>query len=126
MLVQERMTDVLIVTTRYFGGIKLGTGGLVRAYTQVAKLALAKAGRAVIKDMLLLQAECDYKPFNRISSFDFESKAEVRNITYLDHVVFDIVTEPEREDEINALITDISGVSCKVLKKMIIQDKIMC
>ena len=126
MLIQEGMTDVCIVTTRYFGGIKLGTGGLVRAYTQVAKLALEKAGRAVIKDMLLLQATCDYKPFNRINSFDFEGKAEIRDITYLDRVVFDIVMSPENEETIETLITDVSGGSCKVLKKMIIQDKIMC
>ena len=126
MLVQEGMTDVCIVTTRYFGGIKLGTGGLVRAYTQVAKLALAKAGKAMIKDMLLIHAGCDYKSFNRINTFDFEGEAEVRNAEFLDRVVFDVVTSPENETGMEALLTDISGGSCEILEKMIIQDKIMC
>ena len=44
MLVQEGITNVVIVVTRYFGGIKLGTGGLVRAYTGSAKLGLEAAG----------------------------------------------------------------------------------
>ena len=44
MLVQEGITNVAVVVTRYFGGIKLGTGGLVRAYTSSAKLGLEAAG----------------------------------------------------------------------------------
>ena len=44
LLVSEGITDVVIVVTRYFGGIKLGTGGLVRAYTSSAKLGLEAAG----------------------------------------------------------------------------------
>lgn len=43
MLKNEGITNVVVVVTRYFGGIKLGTGGLVRAYTQVAKLGLEAA-----------------------------------------------------------------------------------
>ena len=44
MLVAQGITNVVVVVTRYFGGIKLGTGGLVRAYTSSAKLGLAAAG----------------------------------------------------------------------------------
>ncbi len=43
MLKNEGITDVVLVITRYFGGVKLGTGGLVRAYTQSAKLGLEAA-----------------------------------------------------------------------------------
>ena len=44
MLVSEEITNVCLVVTRYFGGIKLGTGGLVRAYTSSAKLGIEAAG----------------------------------------------------------------------------------
>ena len=44
LIVGEGLTDLVIVVTRYFGGIKLGTGGLVRAYTSSARLAIEAAG----------------------------------------------------------------------------------
>ena len=43
VLLKSEVTDVVVVTTRYFGGILLGGGGLVRAYSHAASLALAKA-----------------------------------------------------------------------------------
>ena len=49
MMVNEGITNVVVVVTRYFGGIKLGTGGLVRAYTNSAKLGLEAAGLCDVK-----------------------------------------------------------------------------
>ncbi len=126
MLLQEGISDICIVTTRYFGGIKLGTGGLVRAYTQVAKDALEKAGRAEVRDMLLQKMSCDYKAFNRIEKYDFGGRALVRNPEYLDSVTFEFITDPDDEQEMSALLRDISGGSVRLLEKMITQNKIMC
>ena len=126
MLLQEGISDVCIVITRYFGGIKLGTGGLVRAYTQVAKEALSKAGKAVVKDMLLQRMVCDYKTYNRIEKYDFGGRAEVRNPQYSDLVMFDLITDSDDEDEISSMLRDISGGEIRLLEKMITQNKIMC
>lgn len=60
MLVKEGITNVAVVVTRYFGGIKLGTGGLVRAYTSSAKLALEAAGIADVREMLVLEVRMAY------------------------------------------------------------------
>ena len=46
VLMHNDMQDILAVVVRYFGGIKLGTGGLVRAYAKAAKLGIDKAGTA--------------------------------------------------------------------------------
>ncbi|MBO5556819.1 MAG: YigZ family protein, partial [Oscillospiraceae bacterium] len=46
---REGVSNVVCVVTRYFGGVLLGTGGLLRAYTRSAKDALAEAGRAVVR-----------------------------------------------------------------------------
>ena len=51
MLEQEGVTNLCLVVTRYFGGIKLGTGGLVRAYTNIAKSGLEKAGKVEVLEL---------------------------------------------------------------------------
>ena len=126
MLVQEGLTDVCVVITRYFGGIKLGTGGLVRAYTQVAKMALAEAGRAEVKDLLSVRCRCDYKTYNKISTYGFDDKARVENPVYESEVTFEIIMEPEHENDVMRQANDISGGSLGVLEKIITQDKILC
>lgn len=126
MLMQEGLTDICLVTTRYFGGIKLGTGGLVRAYTSVAKAALEKAGRAEIKDRLSFRVRMDYKTFNRIKAYGFDGRADIRNEAYVDQVEFDFVTDLGDEEKMTKLLSDVSGGAVQLLEKMIIQDKIMC
>ncbi|MDD3168376.1 MAG: YigZ family protein, partial [Eubacteriales bacterium] len=51
MLVKEGITNIAVVITRYFGGIKLGTGGLVRAYTGTTKLTLEESGVCAVKEL---------------------------------------------------------------------------
>ena len=63
------LTDTVVVVTRYFGGVLLGTGGLVRAYTEAAKAGLAKAGIAVMRYGFLLLIHTDYTDLGRIQYF---------------------------------------------------------
>ncbi len=126
MLVQEKISDVCIVITRYFGGIKLGTGGLVRAYTEVAKRALEKAGRAEVKDMLVMKMSCGYKTYNKLERCDLGGGAEVRDPEYSDVVRFELVLDPGDEKEITERLRDIAGEPVNVLEKIITQMKIMC
>lgn len=60
------LSDVCVVVTRYFGGILLGTGGLVRAYTQTAAAALEAAGVAVFQAYSELYFECSYSDYQRV------------------------------------------------------------
>lgn len=63
---REEVTNVCCVVTRYFGGILLGAGGLVRAYTQSAKDALDAAGISVVRRWVELAAPCSYAQFERM------------------------------------------------------------
>ncbi len=63
---KEGVTNVCCVVTRYFGGILLGAGGLVRAYTQSAKDALDAAGISVVRRWVELAVDCPYSYFERV------------------------------------------------------------
>ena len=58
VFVKENITDVVCVVTRYFGGILLGAGGLVRAYTRSAKDALDEAGISVVRRWTAFDVPC--------------------------------------------------------------------
>ncbi|MBO5667208.1 MAG: YigZ family protein, partial [Firmicutes bacterium] len=68
MMVKEGITNVVVVVTRYFGGIKLGTGGLVRAYTNTAKAALEDAGIHHVKDQTVIVASMDYTHLGKLQN----------------------------------------------------------
>ena len=63
---RENVTNVLCVVTRYFGGILLGAGGLVRAYTQSAKDALDAAGISVVRRWVAMEVPCTYAQFEGV------------------------------------------------------------
>ena len=62
----EGIENVLCVVTRYFGGILLGTGGLVRAYTAAAKDALLDAGVNEMRQWASLRVTCPYSLYDRV------------------------------------------------------------
>lgn len=63
---REEVTNVVCVVTRYFGGVLLGAGGLVRAYTQSAKDALDAAGVSVVRRWVEAAVPCPYSFFDRV------------------------------------------------------------
>ena len=60
---REGVENVCCVVTRYFGGVLLGAGGLVRAYTQSAKDALDAAGISVVRRWVAMEVPCTYAQF---------------------------------------------------------------
>ncbi len=88
-LLAAEVTDALLVVTRYFGGIKLGTGGLARAYGRMAAEVVARAGRREVQllDSLLLAAPYELyglvqhqveKVGGRISETDYDQQVSMR------------------------------------------------
>ena len=63
---QAGVCDVCCVVTRYFGGILLGSGGLVRAYSKAAALALEAAGRARMAEWQRVELDCTYAQYERV------------------------------------------------------------
>lgn len=67
IIVKSGITDVVVVVTRYFGGILLGTGGLVRAYTKGASIALKAGNIITMQSCNICTLSCDYTRYGRLS-----------------------------------------------------------
>ena len=129
MLVSEGLTNLVIVVTRYFGGIKLGTGGLVRAYTSSAKLALEAAGVCSVQDVLKLTCEIDYSYLARFQKMVSETLAAdpsegdatgsaafaLGDIVYGEKVQLELITLTENEEAVRGLIANITSGSAQIL-----------
>ena len=66
VLQREELYNVVCVVTRYFGGILLGAGGLVRAYTKGAKIAVDAAGKSMKRVWTVLYVPCPYSFYERV------------------------------------------------------------
>ena len=71
------LTDCAVVVTRYFGGILLGGGGLVRAYSRAASIGIAAAGVVTMRMCLLCRLVCDYNQYGRLSALIPECGGEI-------------------------------------------------
>ena len=103
------LTDTVVVVTRYFGGVLLGTGGLVRAYTEAAKAGLAKAGIAVMRYGFLLLSHTDYTDLGRIQYFLGNRKIPILDLQYADRVSLKIRVPREDADFLMKELTECTG-----------------
>jgi len=104
------VTDVVVVVVRYFGGIKLGTSGLIQAYREAARLALEDAGRVEMHKMRSLRVSFPY-----VSSNDVMKVVKRHEVVVKERVFDNICTLvlDIREDfyqEIEGRLLDIDGV----------------
>ena len=113
MLVAQGITNVVVVVTRYFGGIKLGTGGLVRAYTSSAKLGLEAAGICDVCKRKVLTYALDYTYLAKLQNLEGQGAESpgftIENLTYTDVVQAELSCLPEREEELRGLIANLTG-----------------
>ncbi|MGI6728163.1 MAG: YigZ family protein [Anaerovoracaceae bacterium] len=109
MLVKEGITNVAVIVTRYFGGIKLGTGGLVRAYTGSAKLALEAAGICEAHEVNLLSAKIDYSNYGKLQNLAENGEFEVKNTIFEDLVTVELAVDSEKLSMIRGLLANLTG-----------------
>ena len=105
----EELTNIAIVVTRYFGGIKLGTGGLARAYTHAAKLAIEKAGICEVREGASLSYSFDYTYLSRLQSLADDAGYIIDKIDYTDVVCATLSCMSEDADRIKSLVADATG-----------------
>ena len=115
MLVKEGLTNVAVIVTRYFGGVKLGTGGLVRAYTGVLRKALDKAGKYEERDYKSLRFRLPYSKLAKVQKSAGDLGFEIEDTVYEDELIITVKYESEREDSVIAGLTDMLSGSLVIM-----------
>ena len=113
-LLKSEITDVCVVTTRYFGGILLGGGGLVRAYSHSAGVALKAAGTVKMVPVYDCSITCDYHMYGKLNSMLASKGAMEINPVFTDLVELNFCVAFEDYGSLSSAVTDASGGKCNV------------
>lgn len=113
---REGIENVCCVVTRYFGGVLLGTGGLLRAYTTSAKDTLAQAGRAVVRQWAETAVECPYSLLERVKQEISSADGILGEIEYGAQVLISALLPVEAYDLYAARITELTAGHCQVVR----------
>ena len=100
------LTDVLVVVTRYFGGTKLGVGGLVRAYGESAELALAKAERITKYKTHLIEATFPHSHISNVMHVVSKLGAKILDTMYDEDVHLRLEVRVSKADELEKALVD--------------------
>ena len=109
VLEKENLVDVCVVVTRYFGGILLGGGGLVRAYSHSAKIGVDSAKIITMAHCVDLAVECDYTFYGKLTDFLSREETVILDTEYTDNVKVIFRIKGENKQSIDAKITDLSN-----------------
>jgi len=109
VLKRENVTNAVCVVTRYFGGVLLGTGGLLRAYTKSTKDALAAAGRAAVNVWAQVDIPCPYALFERVKTAVTALGGAVDGLDYGADVTIHALLPEDAVDALQTQIRDLSA-----------------
>lgn len=112
---KEDLRDVVVVVTRYFGGIKLGAGGLVRAYTKGAKLGL-ESGKIISKVMYQeVKVKIDYTQLGKVQNELMNLGYFIKDTIYEDNVEIIVYSKLEDVDKLSEKMIDITSGTGKIV-----------
>ncbi|MCI8935415.1 MAG: YigZ family protein [Lachnospiraceae bacterium] len=114
VLLGADVTNVAAVVTRYFGGTLLGTGGLVRAYTQAAREAIENAGIGIMRYKTEMTIEIDYTDVGKVQYLLGSRKINIAQSRYAEKVEFDIRIPEEERTEISSALTEATAARAKM------------
>ncbi len=100
------VTDVCVVVTRYFGGVLLGTGGLVRAYSQAAKLALEAGEIVTMCRCACCSLRCSYNQYGKVAALVQELSAGLDDTVYEADVVLRFHITPQNLSALEKQLAD--------------------
>ena len=119
ILQKNNLCNVLVIVTRYFGGIPLGTGGLVRAYSDATQKAIEKSIKVYKVDGIELELKIDYPNFEIFKHYCKNNEIKITNIEYGEDISIKIEMEKIRK---NIFIKDIETKTLNIKEYQMLQD----
>ena len=116
VLQREGLYNVVCVVTRYFGGILLGAGGLVRAYTKGAKIAVDAAGKSMKRVWTVLYLPCPYNWYERVRLETESCGGIIRNTEFGAEVELELLFPEARAPEFLEKLTDMTAGTVEALE----------
>lgn len=117
VIVKNEIFDVVVVVTRYFGGVLLGTGGLVRAYSHGSKIAVEAAKPVIMQNCLVCEARCAYNQYGKVSSLIIGVGATVDDTVYESDVLVKFHIKPDLLGTLNKKLADATSGEVTVERK---------
>lgn len=112
-LERQEITDGLIVVTRYFGGIKLGTGGLTRAYAHAAAQGLAASTLAELQTLRRVAVTVAYPLFSPLENWLQKNEIRVADKSYAENVTLTLYLTPDATETVKKAVADLTaGQAC--------------
>ena len=109
------ITNVAILITRYFGGVKLGTGGLARAYTQAAKLAIEKAGTSTVERGCYTSYEMDYSYLAKLQNIEKQGDFSIVDTNFADKIIVKLAMKEENQENVDKTLKDLTSGQAKLI-----------
>ncbi|SEM65382.1 uncharacterized protein, YigZ family [Mesobacillus persicus] len=109
VLKKRQLKDTVVVVTRYFGGIKLGAGGLIRAYGKATSEALNSIGIVERKLMRIMHTTIDYTLLGKVENDLRSSVYKIKEIHYLENVEIETFVEEGEKENFTAWIVELTN-----------------
>lgn len=116
ILTKPDITDCLVVVTRYFGGVLLGAGGLVRAYSKSASMAVSEAGVVTMSLCACCRVSCNYNQYGRVSALIPECDGVIDDTAFLEDVSLSFHMDEAVLDYFVKRLADATSGACRVEK----------
>ena len=120
IIVNEGLSNVLVIVTRYFGGILLGTGGLVRAYSEATKEALKLAEIVEKSTGHVVEIEIEYNDLDKIKYYIKQKNMKIIDSKYAENV---ILTIEMRKENLEEFTNNTKNLNFKIIKYKILEEK---
>ena len=108
---KNELTNIAVIVTRYFGGIKLGAGGLIRAYSHTAALGIAAAEIVQMTAFKKISVTVEYPLLAQVENFLRNKKIRVENSEYAVDVTINILLEPAEVENFLADLTELTAAN---------------